>query len=160
MSTSLRPPMIPPVTPDWVRKQWRVILDRFDRLDRAISAGNVHPLTLESRMSVLSQPEDFPAIAEVYRLKIHAAWVRSFAQYYARWAKTFPEGVVQHTEEGEPVTLREWVLMCEVGIAAQDRDREALGELSLKLARRFPASWVTHWAMTEANRLPSLLRTA
>jgi hypothetical protein len=154
MSLEIRPQRFPPNTPEDLRRAWRAILDRFERLDRAIAAGRVHPYDLASRVAGLTRREDFPAIRRAYSLGLHAAWVRSFEQYYLRWSKLMPGAVVQETEDGQRVTLAEWVLMCEVGIAVQDRDRLTLDTLALELARRFPDSWVTHWAMDEANRLP------
>ena len=154
MRTAIRLPSFPPAAPDELRKSWRTILERFDRLDRAISAGRVRPEELESRLAALSAPEDDPAIQQAYGLGIHAPWVRSFEQYYARWAALMPDAPAQRGPDGRAVTLAEWVLMSEVTIAVQDKDGASLELLAKELQTKHPESWVTGWAKAEQDRFP------
>jgi hypothetical protein len=145
-------PAIPPAAPDTLKAAWSGILERFDHLDIDIAHGKVQPDELAARIEELGSEADYPAIAQAYGLGLHAAWVRSFEDYFKRWAEVMPDAVAQRTSDGRAVTLNELVLRDEVGIAVQDQDKARLDALERELATRFPDSWVTGWAKAEQSR--------
>jgi hypothetical protein len=140
-------------TPATLRQAWTGILERFEHLDIDVAHGKVRPEDLEARIEALGSEEDYPAIAQAYGLGLHAAWVRSFEQYFARWARVMPDAVAQRAPDGRGVTLGELVLRDEVAIAVQDQNAARLHALSKELKAKYPQSWVTGWAEAEEKRV-------